>query len=50
MTSYARWSIARAAKRCVAYLVLLPALAVLAPVTVIGNLVYMAFEILRTAR
>lgn len=50
MTVYARWSLARTAKRCVAYLVLLPTLAVLAPVTVIGNLVYRAFEILRTAR
>ena len=47
---YARWTAARILKRMVAYVLLLPILALLAPVTIIGTEVYRLFQALRNAR
>lgn len=47
---YYRWTAARVIRKTVAYLLLLPIFAVLAPVTLLGNEVYRLFQILRNAR
>ena len=48
--TYFRWKAARIARKTVAYLLLLPIFAVLAPVTLLGNEVYRLFQFLRYAR
>lgn len=48
--SYAKWAAARIIKRTIAYVLLLPILALLAPVTIIGTEVYRLFQTLRSAR
>lgn len=47
---YFRWTAARIARKAVAYLLLLPIFALLAPVTLLGNEVYRLFQSLRYAR
>ena len=47
---YAKWAAARIIKRTAAYGLILPILALLAPVTIIGTEVYCLFQTLRSAR
>jgi|GEM_PF-4942635 len=47
---YFRWTAARIMRKAVAYFLLFPIFAVLAPVTLLGNEVYRLFQILRYAR
>lgn len=47
---YFKWSAMRFIRKTVAYVLLLPIFALLAPVTLLGNEVYRLFQILRYAR
>lgn len=47
---YFKWSSMRFIRKVVAYILLLPIFALLAPVTLLGNEVYRLFQILRYAR
>lgn len=47
---YYRWTAARVLRKILAYAVLLPIFAALAPVTLLGNEIYRLFQILRYGR